>query len=52
MTREEMIEAIIADVDNWDLDNLIGWIQHEMRAKLNSSTTGDITDEYYMVTNR
>ena len=50
MTREEMIDAIINDVDNWDLDNLIGWIQHEMRTRLNELSTDDIVEEYVMVT--
>ena len=49
MTREEMIDAIVNDVDNWDLDNLIGWIQYEMRAKLNDLSTDDIFEEYVMV---
>jgi len=50
MTREEMIDAIINDVDSWDLDNLIGWIQYEMRTRLNELSTDDIVEEYAMVT--
>ncbi|MGB0641685.1 MAG: hypothetical protein ACPGTU_20300 [Myxococcota bacterium] len=50
MTREEMIDAIVNDVDNWDLDNIFEWIQHEMRTRLNDLSTDDIVEEYSMVT--
>ena len=49
MTREEMIDAIVNDVDNWDLDNIFEWIQNEMRAKLNGLSIDDIAEEYSMV---
>ena len=48
LTKKE-IDAIINDVDSWDLDNLIGWIQYEMRTRLNELSTDDIVEEYALV---
>jgi hypothetical protein len=40
--REEMIADIICDVEDWDLENLVGWIQYELRLKLEAMTDDEI----------
>ena len=48
MTRDEMIDAMVANVDNWDLPNLIEWIKHRIREDYNKSevTLSEIEYDY------
>tara|TARA_S200002703_G_scaffold76055_1_gene65703 strand:+ start:294 stop:476 length:183 start_codon:yes stop_codon:yes gene_type:complete len=46
MTRQEMIEALVSDVEDWDLDNLIGWIQYTLRSRLDILSDEVIREEY------
>lgn len=46
MTRQEMIEALVSDVENWDLDNLICWIQYTLRSRLAYLPDEVIREEY------
>lgn len=45
-TREEKIEALVADISNWDLGTLIGYAKHVMRAALESSTDEEVDSDY------
>ena len=46
MTRDEKVEAIVLDVDNWDLDNLIGYVQHHIRSDLSGASDEQVDSDY------
>lgn len=41
-TEENMIAAIIEDMENWDLETLLSWAQDQQRMNLESADTEEI----------
>jgi hypothetical protein len=46
LSKDEMIAAIVDQVQYWDLDTLIGWVQEEMTLMLENQTYEDVYNEY------
>lgn len=46
MTREEMINAIVDTLDNWDPEELWKYAKDKMRQTLNSSSPAQLEREY------
>ena len=49
MTREEMVDVIIENIEGWSLSDLIAYVQFQMRQELDHLDDIEICDEYYMV---
>lgn len=49
MKQNEMIEAIAATVVDWDIDNLISFVQDEIRLKLCCLDIEEVKREYESV---
>ena len=45
-SREEMIEDLLHLVDDWDIDDLVYWVQDELETKYEKLTDADIEWEY------
>jgi len=46
ISREEMIASLVDDVDNWDVPNLINWVKHQIRERLEGLEDSEIMQEY------
>lgn len=46
LTKQDKINAIVAQVVNWDLDNLIEYVQEDLKIQLASATSNEIDEEY------
>jgi hypothetical protein len=46
MTREQMIQAMLAQVEDWDLDNLIDYVQDQMRQLLENADIESVQRDY------
>lgn len=44
MTREEMESQIINDIDNWDLDTLIGYAKADYRKQFKQMGDTELTE--------
>ncbi len=52
MTKQDKINAIVASVVDWDIDNLVDYVQNRLKFDLeNTATDRDIDIEYKMVIN-
>lgn len=40
--EEDMIEAIVEDMSNWDLETLLSWAQDQQRMNLETADTEEI----------
>lgn len=49
ITKKEMIEALVANVVEWDLDNLIDYVQADLRTVLSKESYDSIQEEYDFV---
>jgi hypothetical protein len=47
--RERLIDAIVEDVDSWDLENLIGYVQAAVERKLRQLNDDQLLEEYQLV---
>jgi hypothetical protein len=46
LTKDEMVKAIVDEVEYWDLDILIGWVQAIMKNELDHLSYQEVHDEY------
>lgn len=46
MNREQMIDELLKEVEDWDLDTLIDWIQLEMLYKLKDMTDDEVENRF------
>jgi len=46
LSKAEMIEAIVAEVQYWDLEVLIDWVQEEMGKMLEAQSYETVYEEY------
>ena len=46
MNTDEKLKAVIDDMDNWDLETLLGWAQQEREAMLRNAGEKAIECEY------
>ena len=49
MTREEMIKALLAEVDNWDIQDLRRFAKTQLRENFEKYSDKRITSSYNMV---
>lgn len=49
ITKKEMIEALVANVVEWDLDNLIDYVQADLRTVLTKESFDSVEEEYNFV---
>ena len=47
--REQMIDALIDQVEDWDLDGLIDFVQGVLRIECNNQPTHEIEEVYNML---
>ena len=47
LSRKKKIEAIVATVDDWDLDTLIGYVKDHLREILKISPPEVLDEEYH-----
>lgn len=46
LSKEEMISKLVDDVNDWDINNLVEWVQTELREKLEQSDYDEVYREY------
>ena len=46
-TREEMIEAVVNNIENWDMDSTIEFAMDCMEEKLQGLDTNDLEQVYF-----
>lgn len=46
LMRSYMIDRLVEDMDNWDLETIVGWAQHVRREQLEASDIKSIRSEY------
>jgi hypothetical protein len=49
MTREEMIDQLIKDVETWDLESLIDSVQYYLEVELGNMSDAEITHEWEQI---
>ena len=49
MTREEMIKALLTEVDDWDIEDLKWCVKSQMRMSFEKDSDEKITRTYNMV---
>jgi hypothetical protein len=49
MTREEMIKALLTEVNNWDIEDLKWFAESQMRMSFEKDSDEKITRTYNMV---
>ena len=49
MTREEMIKALLTEVDNWDIEDLKWFAKTQLRENFEKYSDKRITSSYNMV---
>lgn len=46
LTKQDKINAIVASVVGWDIDNLVEYVQEDLKIQLASATSNEIDEEY------
>lgn len=49
MNRQEMIQELVDDVDNWELEDLIEWSKGQYRRYLLSLSDKEVEIEYSII---
>lgn len=47
--NDQKIDKMIENVENWDLQSLISWVQCEMEDKLLAATPEEVNQAYYLL---